>query len=62
MTVGHVICPIHEYERQRCSVDCNAARLEFRRTSHLLRMYWYSRRRGQKPMDAFRYRLQFGSR
>lgn len=41
-------------------MECNRARMEFRHTSNLLRMYWYTRRRlGQKPMDGVRYRLQF---
>jgi hypothetical protein len=62
VTTGPIICPIHLFERNRCTLECNVARQEFRHAAHLLRMYWYQRRLGQKPMAAARYRLQFGGR
>lgn len=62
MTTGPQICPVHVYERNRCTVDCDAKRREFQRASQALRVYWHTRKRGQQPMTALRYRLEIARR
>ncbi len=59
MTAGHVIGPVHEYERQCCGLDCLEARAAFKASSHALRVHWYHRKLGQKPMPAWLYRRKY---
>lgn len=62
MTTGSKMCPIHLYERNLCSARCFEARAAFKRSSHGLRVYWYHRRIGQKPMSLAEYRARFEQR
>jgi len=55
-----VICPVHGFERRKCTVRCFAARREMQRINAQLREYWYDRRRGVGVMDAGEYRVRFG--
>jgi len=62
VTTGLVICPIHVYERNQCTVRCNAKRREFQRASQALRVYWYARKLGVQPMSPLRYQLEIRRR
>jgi hypothetical protein len=58
----HVVCPVHYPLRGACSADCQAQREDYLKAAHALRVYWYQRRLGARPMSLAEYRARFEPR
>jgi hypothetical protein len=53
------MCPVHYPLRGACSTNCLRQRGAFARSSHALRVYWFQRARGMRPLSEFEYWLRF---
>lgn len=61
MSYGAPYCPVHEYERRRCSLKCFEQRRALRDNAQALRNLWHNRLKlGWKPMPKAIYARLYG--